>query len=172
MVSNTEIFAYFVIFFIVTLIGFVFIYKYTKITSDNHKPEFCIESILARCAPADKSEQLIRQDKARARGGLSLDARDFYTEEKRREIISRYVSEDDPKYSKIFSLFADAFNRGDEEMLNCLDRYMTTFNYEPSCVSVQTNVIKSEQLILYFLIVIIVAIFITLICYGISSLLS
>ena len=84
MVSNKEIFAYFVIFFIVTLIGFAFIYKYTKIKMDNYKPELCIESILARCAPDDNSEKLIRQDRARSRGGLSLEARDFYSEEKRK----------------------------------------------------------------------------------------
>ena len=172
MVSKKEIFAYFVIFFIVTLIGFAFIYKYTKIKMDNYKPELCIESILARCAPDDNSEKLIRQDRARSRGGLSLEARDFYSEEKRKEIISRYVSEDDPNYSKIVSLFADAFNRSDEEMLNCLDRYMTTFNNEPSCVNLKPNSIKSEDIILYFLIVVIVAILITSICFGISSLLS
>ena len=130
---------------------------------------YCIERILSRCAPADESEKLVREDRSRANGGLSLGAQEFFSEERRKKIVEMYVKEGSDQYRKVLAAFNEAFDRKDEEMLICLEKYMTTYNYEPSCLNLKPKEISSEMMILYFGGVIVFSLLVTLFVYGISS---
>jgi hypothetical protein len=165
---NNETLAYFFVFFISTLIGFGFIYKHATQKVARYRPHLCIEQVLARCSPADESEKIIRQEKSRANGGLSLGAQEFFSEERRKNIVEMYVKKDSDQYTKVLSAFNEAFDRKDEEMLICLEKYMTTYNYEPSCLNLKAKEISSEMMILYFGGAILFALLVTLFCYGIS----
>jgi hypothetical protein len=169
MFSTKEIFGYFIIFFISCLIGFFIIYKHYKFKVNNYKPNLCVEKILARCAPMDESEKQIRNDRSRSRGGLSEGAKSFFSDENMNKIVERYVSKEDPKYNRIMGLFKKAFDREDEEMLICLEKHMTSFNFEPSCLNLEQKPIGTGTITLYFLSVIGFAIAVTLFAILISS---
>ena len=169
MVSSGDIFGYFAVFFISTLIAFAFVYNYYKFKIDSYRPDLCIERILARCAPVDNSEKLVRDDLSRSRGGLSFGAEKFFSEENRDKIISRYVKKGSKDYSKIRAIFTEAFNRKDEEMLICLEKHITTYNNEPSCENIKEKKISTEQLIVYFSGAFFFGIVITIFCHVIST---
>jgi hypothetical protein len=169
MLSSENILQYFFVFFITTLIGFVLIYKHAIFNINSNRPNICIEKILARCAPKSNSEKLLREDLTRSRGGLSFGAEEYFSEEKREKIISRYTQKGSKEYAKIKSIFNDAFNRQDEEMLICLGKYITTYNNEPSCNSIKKKEISTEKMIIYFTIAIIFGVLITLFCHVIST---
>lgn len=166
---NNETLAYFFVFFISTLVGFGLVYKHAKQKINTYRPDLCIERILSRCAPADESEKLVREDRSRANGGLSLGAQEFFSEERRKKIVEMYVKEGSDQYRKVLAAFNEAFDRKDEEMLICLEKYMTTYNYEPSCLNLKPKEISSEMMILYFGGVIVFSLLVTLFVYGISS---
>ena len=168
MLSSSDILNYFFVFFISTLIAFVFIYKYAKFQVDKYRPYVCIERVLSRCSPANDSEKLVREDLARSRGGLSIGAQAFFSEENREKIISRYVKKGSAEYTKISAIFNDAFNRKDEEMLVCLEKYITTYNNEPSCLNLKEKRISGLMMAFYFTGAVFFGVGITLICHFIS----
>lgn len=166
---NRETLAYFFIFFISTLVGFGIIYKYGISKIDRYRPDLCIERILERCSPEDESEKLVRAEKSRANGGLSINAEEKFSEDRRNKIIEMYVKKGSPEYRKVSSIFNDAFDRKDEEMLICLEKYMTTYNYEPSCISLKKKEITDNMMGIYFIGAGLFALLITLLCYVIST---